>query len=97
MLRPDLCHPERSAHGPVGPPNKMKLARAKNEWVAQVSLLRPGFLGRRVNPFTRRNPGLKSETLGHPLNFGAALFSTEAYPDFLHRNCQKRPRMRLSA
>jgi hypothetical protein len=31
------------------------------EWVAQVSLLRPGFL-RRGNPIARRNPGLKSET-----------------------------------
>jgi hypothetical protein len=46
----------------------MNLSRTKVEWVAQVSLLRPGFslhkvlatLG--VNPFARGNPGLKSET-----------------------------------
>jgi hypothetical protein len=36
------------------------MPRTNTEWVAQVSLLRPGFSGQ--NPFARRNPGLKSET-----------------------------------
>jgi hypothetical protein len=46
----------------------MKFARTKVEWVAQVSILRPGFFCTRVlatlgvNLFARKNPGLKSET-----------------------------------
>jgi hypothetical protein len=38
-----------------------EMPRANVEWVAQVSILRPGF-PMRVNPFARRNPGLKIET-----------------------------------
>jgi hypothetical protein len=47
----------------------MKLARTKVEWVAQVSLLRPGFLfaigftPRMARTHLQRNPGLKSETV----------------------------------
>ena len=36
------------------------MARSNIEWVAQVSLLRPGCFG--YNHFAERNPGLKSET-----------------------------------
>ena len=42
-------------------PKKMKMPRTNIKWVAQVSLLRPGCSGQ--DPFARRNPGLKSETL----------------------------------
>jgi hypothetical protein len=61
----------------------MKLARTKVEWVAQVSLLRPGFLfaivftPRMAGTHLRRNPGLKSETWATHSTSGAALLPTE--------------------
>jgi hypothetical protein len=45
----------------------MKMARTHVEWVAQVSLLRPGFLP--ANESQPEHPGLKSVDLGHPLNY----------------------------
>jgi hypothetical protein len=51
---------------------KMKIARTNIEWVAQVSLLRPGCFGQ--DPFFRRNPGLKSETWATHSRSGGLFF-----------------------
>jgi hypothetical protein len=48
----------------AGPPKKMKMARTNLEWVAQVSLLRPGCSGR--TDFSGETRSQKRD-LGHPL------------------------------
>jgi hypothetical protein len=50
-----------------------KMERTKIEWVAQVSLLRPGCFGE--DPFARRNPGLKSESWATHLDLGTQDFT----------------------
>jgi hypothetical protein len=43
---------------------KMKMARTNIEWVAQVSLLRPGCS---VGPISQEKPRSQKRDLGHPL------------------------------
>jgi len=47
---------------------KTKIARTKVEWVAQVSLLRPGFLRPKPLPrtFCLSHPSQKARRMGHP-------------------------------
>jgi hypothetical protein len=48
-----------------GPAKKMKMAPTNVEWVAQVSLLRPGFLPQMG---LSRNTQVSKARPGHPLN-----------------------------
>src|SRR5271165_3762213 len=47
------------------PHDSPSLARTNIEWVAQVSLFRPGYSGQ--DPFVSRKPRSQKRDLGHPL------------------------------